>query len=93
MGKIKQSVFTDTRSKAQKEEDRREIRQALKRKSEIVWRNRKLEFADIEIYKAQDNNKKETERLWRDYRIQLRDYPAQEGFPNISRPLEPQAQE
>lgn len=59
---------------------------------ERSWRNSELVRADNEIRRHQDADKSATatEQAWRDYRVNLRSWPENPDFPNISsRPAAP----
>ena len=60
----------------------------IKAWEERTWRNAQLSFADVEIYKVQDNIGT-NEAEWREYRINLRAYPEKLDFPNGIRPVAP----
>jgi hypothetical protein len=52
------------------------------------WRDKELKFADIEISILEDDHQEAF--LWREYRIQLRNWPESEYFPNENhRPKRP----
>jgi len=54
------------------------------------WRDGELRRADIEISKAEDTVGAFDATTWRDYRIALRDWPADPEFPDpASRPVAP----
>lgn len=59
--------------------------------SERAWRNSELVRTDIELSKVREGASKAvgTEQDWVDYRNALRDYPEQEDFPNVLRPVSP----
>ena len=57
--------------------------------SERSWRNEELNRADIELNKVQDGMGINSVSAWRSYRNALRDYPAQQDFPNGERPVAP----
>lgn len=54
--------------------------------AERGWRDLELARADIELLKVQDGDGTGLASDWRAYRVALRNYPQQEGFPNCERP-------
>lgn len=63
-----------------------ELRGGGKSEEERIWRNSELSRADIELLKVQDGDGTGLVSDWRAYRVALRNYPQQEGFPNCERP-------
>lgn len=60
--------------------------------AERQWRNSELDRADIQLLKVEDGMKGlGTAKAWRAYRVELREYPASESFPNV-RPVAPDAE-
>ena len=49
---------------------------------ERQWRDSELAKADIEINKATDSANYPLEKSWRNYRIELRDWPENPDFPS-----------
>lgn len=58
---------------------------------ERAWRDAELVRTDIELNKVREDATKAvgTEQDWIDYRNALRDYPEQEDFPDVLRPMSP----
>jgi hypothetical protein len=54
--------------------------------AERSWRDSELAKADIELSKVQDGRGNGLVSDWRDYRIELREYPEAKDFPNGTRP-------
>ena len=64
----------------------------VKAEDERQWRNAELARADIQLMKAEDGMKGiGTQKAWRAYRVELREWPASETFPNV-RPVAPDAE-
>lgn len=55
-----------------------------------IWRNSELSRADIVINKIEDFEIEGDSKLWRQYRVALRNWPATEDFPT-TRPESPDA--
>lgn len=61
--------------------------------NEKLWRNTELSRADIELNKVQDGVGVGSVAAWRQYRIDLRNWPEDKEFPNpAARPVAPDAQ-
>ena len=59
---------------------------------ERAWRNTELSRADIELNKVQDGMGGGTVTSWREYRCALRNWPANQDFPDSTkRPIAPDA--
>ncbi|MBX9754638.1 MAG: phage tail assembly chaperone [Pseudomonadaceae bacterium] len=58
---------------------------------ERQWRDTELDKADIQLNKLQDGGGTGAETEWRRYRVELRNWPAAQGFPDAAkRPCRPQ---
>lgn len=58
--------------------------------NERLWRNEQLKSADDTINKVEDGEIEGDAKAWRKYRVELRNWPSHEKFPDVeSRPVAP----